>query len=75
MSTPVFTTQKTPEEYEKEKLEATRLELKTLHNVLKERANCFENNNRWDENFLEDSNAFAVGDDKNIHNDDLIIFF
>lgn len=26
-------------------------------------------------NFLEDSNAFAVGDDKNIHNNDLIIFF
>ena len=60
MSTPVFTTQKTPEEYEKEKLEATRLELKTLHNVLKERANCFENNNRWDENFLEDSNEDVV---------------
>jgi GTPase SAR1 family protein len=26
-------------------------------------------------NFLDDSNAFAVGDDKNIQNNDLIIFF
>ena len=32
MNTPVFTTQKTPEEYEKAKVEATRLEFEKLHN-------------------------------------------
>ena len=55
MSTPSFTTQKTPEQYAEEKVETTRRELEKLHNALKDRVINSENK-IWEENFMEDSN-------------------
>jgi hypothetical protein len=55
MSTPSFTTQKTPEEYAEEKVETTRRELEKLHNALKDRVINSENK-IWEEDFMEDSN-------------------
>jgi hypothetical protein len=59
MSTPSFTTQKTPEEYEKDKVDATRRELEKLHNALKDRVINSENK-IWEENFMEDSNEDEI---------------
>ena len=55
MSTPTFTTIKTPEEYAEEKVETTRRELEKLHNALKDRVINSENK-IWEEDFMEDSN-------------------
>jgi hypothetical protein len=55
MSTPSFTTQKTPEEYAEEKVETTRRELEKLHNALKDRVINSENK-IWEEDFMEELN-------------------
>jgi chromosome segregation ATPase len=59
MSTPSFTTLKTPEEYAEEKVETTRRELEKLHNALKNRVINSESK-IWEENFMEDSNEDEI---------------
>lgn len=60
INTPIFTTQKTQEEFEKDMKETTKRELEKLHNALKDRV-VHSENKVWDENFLSD-----VEEDDNI---------
>lgn len=59
-NTPIFTVQKTPEQYEQEKKETTQREIDKLNTVLKERLKQVELNN---ENFEE---HFLINEDDNI---------